>query len=131
MIDKYLSTYVLAINEMLHLFQYVAMMAAAAAIRKSADKTESNSNNGCSGDSVANFLYSRVAAAQHHHQHLHYHGAENFSFSSAINLATFAALQQERLLATKNSSIADLRLKAKKHSEALLLERTADKLEIM
>ncbi|XP_050521822.1 short stature homeobox protein 2-like [Daktulosphaira vitifoliae] len=36
----------------------------------------------------------------------------------SLSLATLAALHQDRLL-TKNSSIADLRLKAKKHAEAI------------
>lgn len=35
-----------------------------------------------------------------------------------LSLAALAALHQDRLL-TKNSSIADLRLKAKKHAEAI------------
>lgn len=35
-----------------------------------------------------------------------------------FSLATLAALHQDRLL-SKNSSIADLRLKAKKHAEAV------------
>lgn len=37
---------------------------------------------------------------------------------SGLNLAALAALHQDRLL-TKSSSIADLRLKAKKHAEAI------------
>ncbi|XP_050423702.1 short stature homeobox protein 2-like [Adelges cooleyi] len=38
--------------------------------------------------------------------------------SGGLSLATLAALHQDRLI-TKNSSIADLRLKAKKHAEAI------------
>ncbi|KAF4521803.1 hypothetical protein B566_EDAN011388 [Ephemera danica] len=46
---------------------------------------------------------------------------------AALAAAAAAAAQHERLLLCKNSSIADLRLKAKKHAEALGLheERTA------
>lgn len=102
-----------------------AAAAAAAAIRKNGDKEESPV-----GDNVGSIFYPRnhtspVVAAHHHHHH-HHHHAGNIHYS-ALSLATLAALHQDRLLASKNSSIADLRLKAKKHAEALLLERTTEK----
>lgn len=95
-----------------------AAAAAAAAIRKTGDKP----------DSGAGIFYPRshptsVVAAHHHH---HHHHADNIHYS-ALGLATLAAIHQDRLLASKNSSIADLRLKAKRHAEALLLERTSEK----
>lgn len=94
-----------------------AAAAAAAAIRKTGDKP----------DSSAGIFYPRshpttVVAAHHHH----HHHADNIHYS-ALGLATLAAIHQDRLLASKNSSIADLRLKAKRHAEALLLERTSEK----
>ncbi|XP_014289517.1 uncharacterized protein [Halyomorpha halys] len=48
--------------------------------------------------------------------------ASSLLFCPEYGLAALAALHHERLL-TKNSSIADLRLKAKKHAEALELIR--------
>ncbi|XP_065202313.1 homeobox even-skipped homolog protein 2-like [Planococcus citri] len=109
--------------------QYAAMMtaaaAAAAAIRKNGDKEDS-----AASEPVGSLFYPRnhpshVVAAHHHHHHHHHHAA-NIHYS-ALSLATLAALHQDRLLASKNSSIADLRLKAKKHAEALLLERSTEK----
>lgn len=112
--------------------------AATAAFRKTAEKTEVVDNNGGTGDSVANFLYSSTSsnhlspsvAAHHHQHHHHYHAGDNLHYST-LSLAALAGLYHEdRLLASKSFSIADLRLKAvkaKKHNEALLLERTADK----
>ncbi len=108
-------------------FQYAAMMtaaaAAAAAIRKSNEKIDNNN------EELSSILYHRnhstLAGGHHHHHHHHHHG--DHTQYSALGLATLAALHQDRLLASKNSSIADLRLKAKKHAEALLLERTSDK----
>lgn len=101
-----------------------AAAAAAAAIRKNGDKEES-----APGENVGNIFYPRnhpspVVAAHHHHHHHHHAGNLHYS---ALSLATLAALHQDRLLASKNSSIADLRLKAKKHAEALLLDRTTEK----
>ena len=91
--------------------------AAAAAICTTSEKADSDSIH-------YPHIYPPSLTDAHNQQHQH--SVDDIHYS-ALSLATLAALHQDRLLASKNSSIADLRLKAKKHSEALLLDRASDK----